>query len=297
MRGDRADESIVNGGNSAMSRLQLFVGAVVGLIATSVCAAPPAANVLFSIDSGPAFVTTIAGTAVAGGNQSYVANYADTGGAWTLSCTISADYMANPQAGLVGIITYQNLSASTQTFSWALDVQLCRAIHGASMIGGTGTLTLTTVGPGTVSCLNNVPLLRAVADGSEVGSMFLCPMNLGSSGSGTATVNSSFGTPVPALAGPTSINVIGQREQFTITAGDKVKFQFVLVFKDTTPETCAGDLNGDAIVNGMDLSYLLYSWGNTSPCSETISGDIDGNGAVDATDLTTLLTNWGSCAG
>lgn len=51
---------------------------------------------------------------------------------------------------------------------------------------------------------------------------------------------------------------------------------------------CLGDLNGDGIVNGTDLSQLLGGWG-------TELGDINGDELVDGTDLTILLSNWGLC--
>ena len=49
-----------------------------------------------------------------------------------------------------------------------------------------------------------------------------------------------------------------------------------------------GDLDGDGIVNGADLSILLSSWGTSDP-----SADIDGDGTVGAADLSVLLGNWG----
>lgn len=48
----------------------------------------------------------------------------------------------------------------------------------------------------------------------------------------------------------------------------------------------SADLNGDGVVNGVDLAILLSGFGSTEP------GDLDGNGAVDGADLTTLLAEW-----
>ena len=48
------------------------------------------------------------------------------------------------------------------------------------------------------------------------------------------------------------------------------------------------DINGDGIVNGLDMTILFANWGGSG------SGDIDGSGLVDAIDLTSLLANWGS---
>lgn len=51
-----------------------------------------------------------------------------------------------------------------------------------------------------------------------------------------------------------------------------------------------GDLNGDCIVNGLDLALLLAAWG---PCTAPCIGDLDMNGVIDGADLTGLLAHWG----
>jgi len=58
--------------------------------------------------------------------------------------------------------------------------------------------------------------------------------------------------------------------------------------------SCAGDVNGDGVVNGNDLAIVLSSWG---PCPGTGScaGDISGDGVVNGNDLAILLSSWGSC--
>jgi len=48
-----------------------------------------------------------------------------------------------------------------------------------------------------------------------------------------------------------------------------------------------GDLDGDGVVNGADLSILLSAWGSADP-----TADIDGDGIVGAADLSVLLGNW-----
>lgn len=48
-----------------------------------------------------------------------------------------------------------------------------------------------------------------------------------------------------------------------------------------------GDLTGDGIVNGADLSVMLAGWGNPG------STDLDGNGTTNGADLSLLLGNWG----
>jgi hypothetical protein len=61
---------------------------------------------------------------------------------------------------------------------------------------------------------------------------------------------------------------------------------------DGRPDVCErdyGDLNLDGRIDGVDLAFLLASWGNGS----STLGDIDGDGDVDGTDLAFLLARWG----
>lgn len=51
-------------------------------------------------------------------------------------------------------------------------------------------------------------------------------------------------------------------------------------------EAPAGDLNGDGLVNGIDLATLLSQWGGSG------SGDLDGDGTIGGGDLATLLSGW-----
>ena len=48
-----------------------------------------------------------------------------------------------------------------------------------------------------------------------------------------------------------------------------------------------GDLNGDGVVDGGDLTILLGNWGSSGV------GDLNGDGIVDGADLAILLGNWG----
>ncbi len=52
-----------------------------------------------------------------------------------------------------------------------------------------------------------------------------------------------------------------------------------------------GDTDGDALVNGIDLSRLIAQWGAV-PTGARSAADFDGNQVVDAADMTTLLANW-----
>ena len=52
---------------------------------------------------------------------------------------------------------------------------------------------------------------------------------------------------------------------------------------------CPGDLNGDGVVGGPDLSIMLSSWGSDGPA------DLDGDNIVTGADLAALLSTWGLC--
>lgn len=57
---------------------------------------------------------------------------------------------------------------------------------------------------------------------------------------------------------------------------------------DLTP--CDGDLNGDRVVDAMDLSMILAYWGRDYP-----DYDLDGSGQIGGEDLATVLSWWGAC--
>lgn len=50
----------------------------------------------------------------------------------------------------------------------------------------------------------------------------------------------------------------------------------------------AGDTNGDRVVDGADLAYLLGAWG-----TDDRAADVDGDGIVNGRDLTIVLGDWG----
>jgi hypothetical protein len=54
---------------------------------------------------------------------------------------------------------------------------------------------------------------------------------------------------------------------------------------------CEGDINGDAVINVLDLLALLNAWGACAECDE----DVNGDGMVDVIDLLAILDAWGSC--
>ena len=59
------------------------------------------------------------------------------------------------------------------------------------------------------------------------------------------------------------------------------------IVKYTPSSSFPADINGDSVVNALDVAILLGNWGLTNR-----AGDADGNGIVTAEDLTIVLGNW-----
>lgn len=56
---------------------------------------------------------------------------------------------------------------------------------------------------------------------------------------------------------------------------------------------CVGDLNGDGIVDGADLSSVFSFWG---PCpTDDCAADINFDGEINGSDLALVLAAWGDC--
>ena len=60
-------------------------------------------------------------------------------------------------------------------------------------------------------------------------------------------------------------------------------------------QSCAGDLNGDYLVNGADIGILLNSWGQCTDGNYGCLGDLNRDGTVNGADLGLLVGAWGIC--
>lgn len=56
------------------------------------------------------------------------------------------------------------------------------------------------------------------------------------------------------------------------------------------PVTKPGDVNGDNVIDALDLSTVLSNWNLTA--ATKAQGDLNADGTVDALDLSTVLANW-----
>lgn len=64
------------------------------------------------------------------------------------------------------------------------------------------------------------------------------------------------------------------------------------------PATCQGDLNGDGMINGLDLATLLGQWTGLStyrPCPPNGLADCNQDCHIDGLDLGMMLGAWGPC--
>ena len=55
---------------------------------------------------------------------------------------------------------------------------------------------------------------------------------------------------------------------------------------------CPADLDGDGVVDRLDLAILLQGWNGTEPAAHA---DLDGDGGIDGEDIGWLLASWGWC--
>lgn len=77
------------------------------------------------------------------------------------------------------------------------------------------------------------------------------------------------------------------RKAVSVSAG-----YFFTVVVERLPVPCVADLNGDGVVDGLDMGFVLSAWGQ--PDTTSIA-DIDGDGTVSGLDLSVILSAWGSC--
>jgi len=57
---------------------------------------------------------------------------------------------------------------------------------------------------------------------------------------------------------------------------------------------CAGDINSDQLIDGIDLAILLSTWGTDGGIYP--NADTNSDGVVNGVDMTVILSGWGSCS-
>jgi len=101
---------------------------------------------------------------------------------------------------------------------------------------------------------------------------------------GTGSVDFSC-TAQPIVFGFYTSNSIGPNGSVTRTA---TYDNFSVSVNAVVPGTCAGDANGDGVVNFADITTVLGNWLDVNP----VCGDANGDGLVNFSDITTVLGNW-----
>lgn len=64
--------------------------------------------------------------------------------------------------------------------------------------------------------------------------------------------------------------------------------QYAVSIEALVPTALPGDVNGDGVVDGIDIALVLGSWGPCLGCA----GDLNDDGVVDGADLAIVLGNW-----
>ncbi len=258
----------------------------------------PSAVVTVIVDDGTPSEFVLPGVSNVDGNQVYASTITANNGTWTLFFVVVGDYNTDPTAKLVGNMKITNNTTVTHKYRMGISMPICPPIDGGSLVGGAVTMTLTTVGPGSVSCAGGTGILQVTGDDVPFKALFFCPMSLTATGSSTSSSSTTWGLPGPNAVGPTSMSEIGEYQQFNLTGLDAVNMSFTLFYSDpngTSLKLCPEDLDRNGIVGGSDLTQLLAHWEQTSFCDGALTGDIDANGIVDGGDLVMLLGAWGDC--
>ena len=133
---------------------------------------------------------------------------------------------------------------------------------------------------------------EAIADG---GGLHLGSLALANISDCTFRFNSSFGSGGGIFFGSNS-----QSLENSLLCGNTPD-QTVGVYFDSGGNTLLAectpcpDVNGDGVVDGVDLALMLSNWGpcTTFPCA----GDVNGDGVVDGADFAVILSSWGPCPG
>lgn len=148
-------------------------------------------------------------------------------------------------------------------------------VPGASTVegpaGGTATVS--------VSVTNGMATPRSfewIGEGVSFSPATVGPVASGATATATATIA------IPAGASAEFLRTLSAR---SINDGLSRAFTTVTV---RPVAVVFGDLDGDGVVGGSDLTLLLSAWGPCPACP----ADLDGSGQVDAGDLAALLAAW-----
>jgi len=83
---------------------------------------------------------------------------------------------------------------------------------------------------------------------------------------------------------------LGRASALSDGEGTAVPFVFFDALIVVLGDTCPADINGDEVVDVLDLLAVLAAWGQTD-----VPEDVNEDGVVDVLDLLEVLAAWGAC--
>jgi hypothetical protein len=277
-----------------------LVGVTASLALASVAMAdPPQATLFWSVDGGLDQVLQLNGTPNQNGGATYVTTFDTESGQCKLTLILNADFTTDPQSNVNGQIKIENNSNGPRAVKFGFHLPICPGVIEDPAMGVLSVMTLTTDGPGYLVCVED-GLINFTNGSQTVKSLFTCPFQLATTGSGTMTSTAQYGTPGASASTPIEFEELGAYAHCNISESDDVTYTFTFNAKDNdawAPNPCPPDLTRDGLVNGQDLTLLLATWQDVSSCPQSLSGDVDQNGIVDGTDLAAILSSWGACGG
>jgi hypothetical protein len=192
---------------------------------------------------------------------------------------------------VTGWVRVRNMATGTKKFLITPVFTVSPPPHsGASLISFTATALVTDLGGG---CITGVPLhdtnwtYSFLVDNQLIWGGAFMPFEICGSGPGSA-IYTELWFDLPPL--PPVISQMAVRHSFKLTSGELATLTSSWNYDLAEVATCPADLNGDGVVNGLDLGPLLAAWGSSGNLA-----DLNGDGVVNGLDLAILLLIWGSC--
>jgi len=199
-------------------------------VSTVALAAPPTVTINFDVD-GNLFVANPVGSGTfgtynfTGSTTGFVTDYH---AGWNFNATNSVE--SGPLEFLSGNFTFTNLTGAAQVYD--VLVTLGTTPDGpSSFVGGSVAGGLTgDAGGGSFSTVGSAPVWTAFVGATQVGSLLGGPFSVLAPSFGSTPIGSgSFGTPIPAQAGPGLGTSMSINFQFELGAGDQASFTSVFV--------------------------------------------------------------------
>jgi len=250
-----------------------------------------------SVDEEPPVAFPLNITAIPGGYR-----YSGGGGEpgfWATLVNVSITFdAATSEYSATGIMELKNLRHDTRRFESNFILSACPVIDGPTFTGGmTRMQFISGSAGGSLVVRPGESGFELLHDGQLAGAAFSAPFFITASGAGSVIVNGNFGLPVPSLSSPPLRISLAMRQRFDITEANTARLLLTRVASAPSDAHdvlgCGGvseecDLNGDGVVDFLDLLVMLSFWGPCGSCP----ADLTGSGAVGFADLTALLACW-----